>query len=80
MSFSEKKRATAEFTFFDLKMWPENILGFGRKEITTLISYYHKYKYISKDEKQRSYQSGLDVKKAELVDIFYIIVEHRQNM
>ena len=61
-------------------MWPENILVFGRKEITTLISYYHKYKYISKDEKQRSYQSGLDAKKAELVDIFYIIVEHRQNM
>ena len=43
-----------DFTMFDAKLWPDNLIGFGQKEIVNLVTYYQKHNYISEEEKEKA--------------------------
>ena len=43
-----------DFTVFDAKLWPDNLVGFGQKEISNLVTYYQKHNYIFVEEKEKA--------------------------
>ena len=38
-----------DFTVSDAKLWPDNLVGFGQKEISNLVIYCQKHDYISEE-------------------------------
>ena len=49
-----KEPPLCDFTVFDAKLWPDNLVGFGQKEISNLLTYYQKHNYISAEEKEKA--------------------------
>ena len=37
-----KEPSLCDFTVFDAKLWPDNLAGFGQKEISNLVTYHQK--------------------------------------
>ena len=37
---------------FDEKLWPDDLVGFGKKEINNLVTYYQEHNYICEEEKK----------------------------
>ena len=44
---------------FDAKLWPENLVGFGQKEVSSLVTYYQEHNYISEGEKEKAINEWL---------------------
>lgn len=41
---------------FDANFWPINLVGFGQREISNLVTYCQEHNYISQEEKEKSNQ------------------------
>ena len=41
------------FTVFDVKLWPDNLIGFEQKEISKLVTYYQEHNYISEKKRKK---------------------------
>ena len=39
---------------FDANLWPDNLVGFGQKEISNIVTYYQKHNCISEEEKEKA--------------------------
>ena len=47
-----KEPPLCQFMVFDGKLWPDNLVGFGKKTISNLVTYYqvHNYIYLQKEK------------------------------
>ena len=41
------------FIVFDVKLWPDNLIGFEQKEISKLVTYYQEHNYISEKKRKK---------------------------
>ena len=47
-----KEPPLCDFTMFDANLWPDNLVGFGQKEMSNLVN--QKHNYISEEEKEKA--------------------------
>ena len=53
-----KEPTLYDFTVFDAKLQPDNLVGFGQKEISNLVNYYQKHITILKRKKKKQSKNG----------------------
>ena len=49
-----KEPPLCDFTVFDAKLRPVNLVDFRQNEISNLVTYYQKHNYISEEEREKA--------------------------